>query len=459
MPPPASPGVHVVIGGAGEVGRKIAEFLSKDRHDVVLVDLDEAACDRAKRGLDILVVHGNAASAQVLEDAGIKRADVFYAVTSHDEVNLAAAAIAKSMGAKRVIARVNSLELMSQAESREFRPIGVDVAISPDLVAATKIVRLIEFPGILEMDAFEANDLRLIEARVESGSPAAGQSVADVDLPRGVNLVAIFRGAEVIIPSGADKVHRGDHVVLLLEHEDLLPGVTHAFGGTSNLTRGMGDPRHIVVAGATGIARRLATLLKRSGRRVTLVAQGDHDRIERLAGELEGVLVLEGSSRDVKVFREEGLESADLVVAASPHEEFNLITCLLARSLGVPRTAALVDQPELEDLAEHLGVDMAVSPRFAAVGTMLKYASDLDPEEMTLLHHGEAQVLVVEVEEGNEIAGKRLRDTPMPRGATVGALVRGENSIVPRGDERVEVGDQLVVFATAKAVPALSRLF
>lgn len=451
--------MHIVIGGAGAVGQKIAEFLGKEGHDIIIVDVDPEACASAK-GLDCMVIQGNAAASDILEDAGIMKADVFYAVTSHDEINLAAAAIAKSHGAERVIARVNSLELMAEAESREFRPIGVDVAVSPDLVAATKIARLIEFPGILEMDAFEVGDLRLVEAGVESGSPAAGRAVKDLGLPKGMNLVAIFRGAEVIIPGGNDVVHRGDHVVVLVESHGLLMTVQETFGGQALLHKSTKAADRIVISGMTGIAKRVATMLRDAGRRVTMVARGDtHEEIEALAAEMEDILVLEGSSRDVDLWRDENLAEADVLVAASPHEEFNLITALLARSLGVKRTTALVDQPALEDLAERLGVDLAVSPRFAAVSTLLKYASDVGPEELTLLHHGEAQVLLVEIEEDNKIAGMLLREASLPKGAVVGALVRGDDAVVPRGDERVRPGDNLVVFAKASAVPELANLF
>ncbi len=452
--------MHIVIGGAGEVGRKIAEFLRNDGHDIVLLDKEPEACDRASNQLDCLVVEGHAASSADLKRAGIGKADVFYAVTSQDEVNLTAAAIAKSHGAKRVFARVNSLDLMSTAESKEFRPIGVDIAVSPDLVAAAKIVRLIELPGFLEIDAFEASGLRVVEARVDPGSSAAGRRVSELDLPKAANLVALFRGAEVIIPRGDSVIHHGDHVILVAGEEGVMDGLRRVFGIAAAVREERGPPENIVIAGRSGIAKHVARMLQRDGRRVTLIAQaGHHEEIEQLAADMEGILVLEGSSRDVRVFREEGLDEADVVIAASPHEEFNLITALLARSMGVPRVAALVNQPELEDLAERLGIDVAVSPRMAAVSTLLKYASGLDPEELTFLHHGEAQVLVVEAEEGNKITGMMLRDAKMPQGSVVGALIREGEAIVPRGDERIRDGDSLVVFATAKAVPDLSELF
>lgn len=440
------------------MGRKIADAMRREKHDVVLMDVDPQACQEASH-LDCMVMQGHAASSEDLETAGIEDADVFYAVTSLDEVNLSAAAIAKSHGAERVFARVNSLDLMKEPESREFRPIGVDVAVSPDLVAASKITRLIEFPGILDMDAFGIANLRVFEARVEPGSPAAGRQLKDVRLPEGVNLVALFRGAEVIIPRGDATLYEGDHAVLVTQGEEGSDGIATVFGERAKVHESRTRPEDIVVAGATGVARRIAQRLQREGRRVTMVAQTENrEVIEQMAAEMEGILVIEGSSRDVRVFREESLDEADVVVAASAQEEYNLITCLLARSLGVPRTMAPVDQPELEDLAERIGVDVAVSPRAAAVGSFLKYASELDPEALTLLHHGEAQVLLLEVDPGDEIAGRRLRDAGMPRGAVVAALIRGEKAVVPRGNERIQEGDGVVIFATTSAVHELASV-
>ncbi len=456
---PFGPSVHVVIGGAGEVGRKIAEALRRDDHDVVVMDIDPEACDTVEQQVDCMVVEGHAASSEDLDRAGIDEAEIFYAVTSHDEVNLAAAAIAKSHGAGRVFARVNSSDLMDEAESRGFRAIGVDIAVSPDLAAATKLARLTGFPGILEIDAFDVGDLRVGEIRVESGSPAAGRHVKDLDLPRGVNMVALFRGAEVEIPTGSDVVHRGDHAVLVLSPEVSVEDVTRTFGGRASIHEDHGRPDRVVVAGASGVARRVARMLTREGLRVTMIAEAENrQKIERLAADMEGVLVLEGSSRDVRVFQEESLDEADVVIAASPREEYNLITALLARSLGVDRTMALVDQPELEDLAERIGVDAAVSPRLTAVSTLLKHASDLDPEELTLLHHGEAQVLVVDIDAGDPLAGLRLREAELPRGAIVAAIIREGATIVPRGDERIRPGDGVVLFATTAAVSKLSDL-
>lgn len=449
--------MHVVIGGAGEVGRSIADALrTQDRDEVVLIDVDREACEEASY-LDCKILNGHAASEATLQKAGIEDTDVFYAVTSEDEVNLAASAVAKSYGAERVYARVNSLDLVSEAEDDAFTSIGIDVAVAPDLVAAKKLVRLIDLPGILEIDAFDMAQLRIVETRVAPDSPAAGQRLRDLDLPSGINVVALFRGAEAIIPSGQDSLHRGDHAVVVVESEDRIPDVVARFGDRSLATGGHQAADHVVVAGATGVARRLAETLDDAGHRVTMIAQSDErQEIETLAADMEDILVLEGSSRDVRVFREESLDEADVVVAASPHEEFNLMTALLAKALGVPRTMAIVDQPEIEELAERIGVDVAVSPRMSAVGSLLKFASDLAPEEMTLLHHGDAQAVLLEVDADHPLAGKRLKDAGLPRGAAVGALIRGGQTIVPRGKERIRPGDGVILFATDSAAQELS---
>lgn len=450
--------MRVVIGGAGEVGRNITEALRIEDHAVVLIDKDPQACEDASH-LDCMIIQGHAASTDVLDEAGIAEADVFYAVTSHDEVNLSAAAVAKSQGAEHVFARVNSAELMDEPESRGFSAIGIDVAVSPDFVAAEKIRRIIEFPGVLEIDAFEAENLRVVETRVEPGSPAAGQPVRDLDLPEGVNLVAIFRGAEVHIPRGDDVLQRGDRGVIVLGGTDLMPDVNAVFGDRSSRQHERGAVRHVVVAGGTPLARRIARRLDTSGRRVTMIAEAEsHDDIEELAADMPDTLVLEGSSRDVRVFHEEGLDEADAIVAASGSEEYNLITCLLASSIGVPRTMALVGQPELEELAERLGVDAAISPRLTAVSTLLKHTSELGPDELTLLQGGDAQVLVVEVTDEAPLAGRSLREAKFPRGTVVGAVVREGETIVPRGDETIRAGDKVVIFATTTAVSQLSDL-
>lgn len=447
--------VYVLVAGAGEVGRSIAKVLRSQGHDIVVVDRSAEALEPVRR-LDVLAIEGGAGSPAVLKQAGVEKADLVYGVTDDDEANFVVCALAKARNPKaRTIARVNGLDYMREPLSEEFAPIGCDVAVCPELVAARRVAGLLDIPMLLDADVFAQGRVQVVEARVHPGSAAAGKKLKDLPLPPRCKLAAVFREDEVLVPGGEDALRGDDRVLAVLSEEGAVARLQELVGDGSILAA-RAPVRRVLVVGATRVGVHLARVLAGS-KEVTLIERS-RERCEEVTDELRGVLVIQGDAADKETLEEEGIESVDAMVACDERDEFNILTCLLAKQLGVRRVVSLVRQGDLKSTAERIGIDLAISPRQASIGAFLRYAHEQVPVKLYLLGEGRAQVLEVEVAPRGRLVGTAVRKAGFPRGSILGAIVRGKEVIVPGGNDHIQAGDRLVVFALTDVAPRLQRL-
>ncbi len=454
--PPPSYRVSVIIAGAGEVGYYIAKSLYSEGYEVVIIEVDEAAANRAE-SLDALVVRGNAAAASVLEEAGIREAKNFIAVTHSDEVNMVACSIAKSYGV-RTIARIMDTDYIDRPVSlNKLKLLGIDVAICPDLVAANKIVRILtSSPALVESDVFAKGKIKVVQVSPGADAPVLGQPIRDVYWPKGCNLAAIFRKSEVIVPQGGDSIQAGDRVLIV--------GNDSAIKATKDLLdiRVKWDTdtpiSKVMIAGATRIGINIAKLLEREVD-VSLI-EPDAGLAEEASAQLSSSLVINGEPTDRELLLDEGVASVDAFIGATEAQGKNILSCFLAEKLGAHSTIALIDQLELVDLLYDVGIDLATSPRIATVNTILQYVHQSeDLVSLAVMQQGEARVLEMMVTSKSKIAGKPLRKIAMPPNSIIAAIARDGVTIIPHGDTTVEVGDNAVVFARTESIPKLKKLF
>jgi trk system potassium uptake protein TrkA len=448
--------VNVVIAGAGEVGYYTARSLYSEGWEVAIIESNPEAADRAE-GLDALVVRGNAASVTKLEEAGIKEAQTFIAVTASDEVNMVACSIAKGYGVN-TLARINHSDYIDRPVSTDrLKLLGVDVAICPDLVSAHKIVRiLMEPPALLEADVFAKGRIKVVQVTPGEKSPVLGVPIRDIAWPRGANLAAIFRKGEVIVPRGPDTILSGDRVVILGDDASIrdmqkmldIP----VRKGTEE------EPiQKVMIGGATRIGINIAKLLEPNVN-VTLF-EPNQARAEEASSQLGSTLVIQAEPTDRDVLFDEGIGTVDAFIGATELQGKNILSCLLAKRLGAGSTIALIDQMELVDLLHNVGVDLATSPRIATVNTLLQYTHrSEDLVSLAVMQQGEARVLEMVVTPSSKIGGRTLKRANLPQNTLVAAMVRGDETIIPHGDTMVEVGDTLVIFARTEAIPRLKKL-
>jgi trk system potassium uptake protein len=446
--------VYVVVIGAGEVGSYVAERLSREGHDVAVVEADPRRLHELENRLDVLTVHGSGSYPQVLEAAGVGKADVVVAVSSDDEVNLIASWIAKQAGAFQTVVRLQSPELRAK-DARHLRAAaGVDLVIDPAEEAAKDIVELIEYPGASEVEVLAGGEVVVIGARLPADAPAVGRSLGEIAQsyePEWSFLFgAITRGDTTVIP-------RGD---FRLEAHDLVRVVTNR-RARRELAELLGlrrrAPKRVMLLGGGRTAELVAHRI--GGRGVdTAIVEGDPERARELAERLDKVMVLEGDINDVELLESAGIGEYEMVVALSGEDDANVLACLLAKREGSKETIAVVHRLELLPLLDAVGIDVALSPRTASANAVIRLVRGGAAAVATFLL-GEVEVLEFTVSARSQADGALIRDLALPHDVLIGAYVREGTAQIGRGNSRLAERDKVVVFAMPQSVGAARRVF
>lgn len=446
--------MNVIVVGAGEVGYHIAERLSREGHDVTVIEKNRDKAQVLKAKLNALVVRGSAASAEVLKEAGIDEAELFIAVTDQDEVNLVACLLAHESGAKRIVARIKSLEYSGTEWAQNAPKMGIDLLINPQQVVADELYRIVSYTAASEAAEFADGRVVFLGYLIGRGSPLAGIKLKELAGIRGIYrmiIAAIARKHETIIPHGDDTIEEGDIVYFVCNKRDL-PAINYLFEFEKE------PPKKVFILGGGRVGEALARNLAGLGLRVKLIER-DPDLCARLAEELDNVVVLNTDGTDVETLNHEGIAECDAYVGVTPDEQANILCSLLAKSYGAKRAIALVGRHELVALAPSLGVDACVSSRQATASAVLKYVRPLGVASLVTIEHSNSEVLEVVVPSESPIAGKPLKDLRIPRGMIVGVIVRGDQTVIPGGSDHLEPGDHVIVFALADAIAGVESFF
>lgn len=446
--------MHIIVVGAGEVGSYVAERLSAQQHDVVVVDVDGQRLEYVSNHLDVGVVEGSGTSASVLDQAGMDHADLLLAVTSVDEVNLVCAMSA--VGPERMvkIARVSNPDFY--ADQRNLRPeaFGVDVLINPERELALETFRLLKSTAATEVAVFAGGSVQLLGVTVTAGAPVAGKRLSDLAAAEGdrpLLTVALQRHGRTIIPTGATEIRAGDHVFLAalageIPHAMDLLGYEHS------------RMRRTMITGGSIEAFYLSQLLQQHHVETTLLVSERH-RAQELAEKLERILVLHGDPTDIELLELEGAGGADGFVAMTDQDELNIISSLVAKQAGAGRVITLVNKKDYIPLARRVGLDAAVSPRLSAASAILRYLRPGSVMRVATFGEHDAEAISFEVTASSPAAGRALSEIEFPEGAIVAAITRGQEVLVPRGGDTLEPGDTVIVFALQHAVADVAQLF
>jgi trk system potassium uptake protein TrkA len=447
--------MYAIVGGAGEVGANVARALRDAGHDVCVID---ERADRLERlqDLDVLTVQGNLASKATLEgEAKVAEAQVFIACTGHDEVNMVAAALAKTYGC-RTIARINNTDYLNVPDSDEYAKMGIDAAVCPEMVAAIRIKRMLNQPKLMDADVFAQGKVFIAEGRVAEHAFVVGKRLDEVEPPPGFHLFCVYRGDDAIIPKPHVRLQAHDRLLMALTGPEVLKDV-ETYIGKSRQLRDAKDVRRVMIAGATRVGIQLARLLEQSKRDVVLVEK-DPKAAADAGAKLQKALVVQGDVTDRRVLIQENVDTFDAFVGATKVEEYNVLAALMAKQLGVGLTVALINQPELKGFLEGLDIDLAVAPRLSTVGAVLRQVHG-GAEEVALQNVGGERLMVFKVRDGAPAVGQKLRKMGFPESAIVAAVVRGDQVILPRGEDAIEAEDLVIAFCLHEAAERLERLF
>ncbi len=435
--------MRVVIIGAGQVGRSIARELQHE-HDVVVIERSSQRLALLQQ-YDVLAIQGNGASLKILQQAEVDKADLVIASTDVDEVNIVACAGSKQLGAAFTIARVHDPEYI---ETWERGRLGVDFMVCSELLTSEKIAQLIGVPAAREIHTFVEGRVLMAELSVDEGSPLLGRPLQALDLPPGAMIVSLIRNGRVIIPSGEDVIHPGDLVVSI--------GTPEAISRLNRRATGRPLPQSVVILGGGRIGYRLALTLERRGLRPKII-EADPERSRWLAEQLPRSQVFQSDATDLDFLERERLGEADVGVSVMDKQEKNLLSALLLKSLGVKRVIAGVSDPDYVEIFERVGVDVAVSARKIIAEEILRFTKRRIAG-MSILEGDRAEVLELTVSESSPLVGVPLRDAAFPKGAIVGAIVRGKDVIIPHGETTLQPGDRVIVFSKKEAVPEVEKM-
>lgn len=445
--------MRILILGAGDVGFHVAQQLANENHDVVVIEQDRERARMSQDFLDAMVIEGNGASLTTLEQAGITKTDLLLAVTSHDEVNLMACLSAAQYGVPKRIARVSKPDYYDHTGILPPDRLGVDLMINPERECALESYQLLQSAAAAEFAQFESGVVQLIGVRVKPNAPVVGKRLLEIGrLAGGIRalVVAISRGGQTIIPTGATRIQEGDLVFVIGEPShmpDVLPLV-----GYDRF-----DLRRVVIAGGSREAWLLAHMLEEHKIGCTLI-EIDRNRALVLSENLRRSLVLHGDATDLELLEMEGVGDADGFVAYTGSDETNLLSCLLAKNLGTRRVISLIKRLNYIPLVSRVGVDAAVSPHMAAANAILSHVRRGSVLAVATLRGTRAEGIEFNVSDRFPYAGIPLADVKLPRGSLVGAIIRGDRVIIPGGTDTIESGDRIVVFVLPETLREVEDL-
>lgn len=432
--------MRIVIIGAGKMGFAIASLLAKEAYEVILVDHDEERLEAAKNTLDCLTITASGTSLQTMEDPDIKGADILFATTSSDEVNMVACTLAKSHGIMHTVARIRDLDLISQASRDALKEtFHIDLLLNPEYILAQEIYRILMTPAALNVEDFAEGKVRLYETKVQKESKLCYIPFKELTLPDGVLAGMIFRDHRMIIPHGDDSLQPMDHAYFVGD-----PKALEQF--SSNFVEQDAKAlRRVMIIGAGRTGRSLAALLDASGIEVKIIDR-NRDRCRLAAERLHSGLAICGDGTDIDLLTEEGAESADVVVALTEDDKLNLMLALLVKHLGAARTVVRVAREEYIELMRTVGVDIALSARLLSASAALAFARRGGVVSVSLLEGAKAEAVEVIVQEGAPVAGIPLMEARLPRACLVCAYVRGEETCIPNGASILLPGDRTILF-------------
>ena len=445
--------LKIVIVGAGEVGFHIAQRLSEEQKQVVVIDQNPDKLRRIEDSMDVQTVLGSGSIPSVLKDAGAGDAAIFLAVTDSDETNIVACLFANAIAPKAVkLARIRTEEYTAYPQLLGSGSLQISMLINPEQEIVRSIERLLTLPGAVEYGQLADGFIRMVGMRVEGG-PLIDQPLTrfrEIVRDDGIMVGAIARGQKLIVPSGSDAIKMGDTVYFAYK-----PTSQRALLRALHKTRGSLGTACIVGGGNIGL--RLARLFENKGVDTKLIDISE-DRCEYLADQLQGTLVLHGDGTDKSLLQEEHIDQMDAFIAVTGDEESNILSCLLAKSLGVKETVARVNKAAYLPLVEAIGIAHSVSPRLSAVNSILQYIRQGKVLSSVSVGGDAAEMLEALVDEESLIAGKRVYELGLPKGILLLGVIRGGEAFIPSGQTVIQPQDRIVLLSLREKMSKLEDI-
>ncbi len=439
--------MKIVVIGSGKVGNTIIRHLCREGHDVVVIDDDPDVVERTVNEYDVFGICGNGASVEILESADVGKADVLIAVTTSDETNMLACAIAKKMGTESTIARVRNFEYDSQI-GKMMEALEISTVINPEKEAASEILKIINFPEALKVESFKRGYVNLVELYVPDNSPLIGKSLAEVSQEYKVNalICVIQRGDEVFIPDGKSYFKAGDivHISATKKNAKLF---LNKLGLISSKIKS------IFIVGGGKIAKYLSEDLARNNYKVKLVEK-DREKCVELSEMLSGVTIIHGDGSDQELLTEEGLNESDAVICLTGSDEENIIISMYAYKQRIGKIITKVNKASLAGLMETIRMASLISPKDITASRIVSYIraknNSRSSNIVTLykLVNDKVEAVEFEAKPTSKALNVCLKDMKLKKNMLIAAIIRGKEAIIPNGDDKILAGDNVIVMTT-----------
>ena len=448
--------MKIIIAGAGEVGFHLAKLLSFESQEITLIDLDKERLSYAETHLDIKVVSGDITSVSVLKSSNISNADLFISVTSSETSNITSCVLAKQLGTKKTIARISNTEFIQNKSELEFEKLGIDELISPESLAASEIELLMSQSVFNDTYEFENGALTMLGLTLSEEAEIINKTVklAAEFLPD-IHFIPIAiqrKGSRAtVIPRGDTVFLKGDRVVFITSK-----------GGDEELCNLTGRQKtqikNIMILGGGQIGSTSAEELTNSGFNIKIVEKSKERAID-LADQLSDALVINGDGRNIELLEEENFSNMDALISVTGNSETNIMSCLVAKSKGVKKTIALVENMDYFALSHSIGVDTLINKKLLAANSIFRYIRKGEVVAMTKLVNMDAELLEFVVNDASKVCGLHIKNIDFPRSAIIGGVIRENEGFIALGDFKIQAGDRVVVCCLPQSIKKVESLF
>jgi trk system potassium uptake protein TrkA len=445
--------MRIIIAGDGEVGMYLAQELSKEDHHITMIVPDEGLVETVEAHTDVLAFEGDSTFISVLNRANAKKADLLISVLHDERINIVTAALGKKLGSKKVIARINNLEYLSDANTGIFRDLGIDALVCPEDIAAKEILDLLKQTAATEIFDFSDGMLSLFLISLDEKAAVLGKSLNNIAREYShldFRAVGIHRGEETIIPKGEDQFLPNDRAYVITKPE-----------GIDELLRLSGktrmEIRNVMIVGGGRVGRTVARNLEHQLN--IKIIEKDKQRAVYLANLLDAALVIKGDARDITLLEDEDIMGMDAFVALTDNSETNILSCLHARKYGVKRTIALVENIDYIDLSQNIGIDTIVCKKLSTVSNIIRFTMNAEVTSIKCLSGIDAEVMEFVVKPHSMVTRRPIKNLNFPKGAIIGGIVRNGESYIAVGDFLIQEGDKVVVFALPESIHKVDDFF
>lgn len=445
--------MNIIIAGDGEVGFYLAEALVHSNHNITIVDPHEELLKMVESHADLMTIVGESNSVAVLKQANVAKADMVVSVLHSEEINILTAILAKKLGAKYTIARVNTLQNLTPENQKIYFELGIDQLLSPEDIAGHEVIKLLQKPAATEIFELSDGKLQVLLIKISDNARVLDKSLNDI-AKQYENLdfraVAIHRGDDTFIPDGNTVFKKNDFVYVITKPEGM--DQLMKLGGKEDV-----EINNIMLVGGGRVGKVIAKQLE-NDLNIKLI-EDSKERSMSLIDLLDETLIINGDARDINLLEDEGIEGVDAFIAVTNNSETNIITCLHAKKFGVKKTIALVENLDYIEISQNIGIDTIINKKLSAASYLIKHSMGDEVSSLKCLSGINSDVVEFVVQKDAPVTKKKIRNLKMPEGSLIGGIVRDGVSYIATGDLQIQEKDKVVVFALPGITNKIDKMF